>query len=117
MILGDFNSTGYILKNDDFLKFENFINRAGMKSLSENLGCTSYWKATPGDTFNLVGIPHRYAHQRDEIRRCMAGDNWYILSNPRNSDFLRASGHSRSRLYRGICPEQPLDTADPYRDH
>lgn len=48
ILLGDFNSTGYILKNEDYLRFESFIGQARMKSMSENLGCTNYWKGTLG---------------------------------------------------------------------
>lgn len=48
ILLGDFNSTGYSIKDDDYVRFENFIGRAGMRSVSENLGCTSYWNGTAG---------------------------------------------------------------------
>ena len=48
ILLGDFNTTGYILKDDDYVRFENFITRAGMRTVSETLGCTSYWAGTLG---------------------------------------------------------------------
>ena len=48
ILLGDFNSTGYSLKDDDYVSFENFITQASMRTVSENLGCTSYWRGTLG---------------------------------------------------------------------
>lgn len=48
ILLGDFNTTGYSPKDDDYVRFENFISRASMRTMSETLGCTSYWKGTLG---------------------------------------------------------------------
>lgn len=48
ILLGDFNTTGYILKDEDYARFENFIGRASMRTMSETLGCTSYWTGTLG---------------------------------------------------------------------
>lgn len=48
ILLGDFNSTGYILKDHDYDRFESFIGHARMRSMSETLGCTSYWSGTLG---------------------------------------------------------------------
>lgn len=48
ILLGDFNSTGYSLRNEDYLRFEDFLDRANMRTISETLGCTSYWKGTHG---------------------------------------------------------------------
>lgn len=48
ILLGDFNTTGYNLKDDDYVRFENFIGQAKMRTMSETLGCTSYWKGILG---------------------------------------------------------------------
>lgn len=48
ILTGDFNSTGYILKDEDYDRFESFINQASMRTMSETLGCTSYWSGTLG---------------------------------------------------------------------
>lgn len=53
ILLGDFNTTGYSLKDDDYERFENFIGQVSMRSISENLACTSYWKG------NLGGDEHQ----------------------------------------------------------
>jgi endonuclease/exonuclease/phosphatase family metal-dependent hydrolase len=46
IMLGDFNTTGYTPKNDDYVKFSDFMNGAGMRTLADNLGCTNYWPGT-----------------------------------------------------------------------
>ena len=49
IILGDFNSTGYTPKDEDYTKFTSFLNNSGMRTMSENLGCTNYWTGTLGN--------------------------------------------------------------------
>ena len=49
LILGDFNTTGYTPKNNDYVKFTGFMNNAGMRTMSENLNCTNYWTGTLGN--------------------------------------------------------------------
>lgn len=48
ILLGDFNSTGYNIKNMDYEKFEQFLGGAGLRTVAENVGCTNYWNADPG---------------------------------------------------------------------
>jgi endonuclease/exonuclease/phosphatase family metal-dependent hydrolase len=48
ILLGDFNTTGYNIKDADFVKFEDFMNRSGLRTMSETLGCSSYWTGTLG---------------------------------------------------------------------
>lgn len=43
ILLGDFNTTGYSIKDRDYTKFEDFLGTSGLRTVSENLGCTSYW--------------------------------------------------------------------------
>jgi endonuclease/exonuclease/phosphatase family metal-dependent hydrolase len=59
IFLGDFNSTGYILKDRDFEKFESFINDSGMRSMTETLGCTNYWEGpTRGREYQASILDH-----------------------------------------------------------
>jgi len=44
IMMGDFNTTGYNLKDEDYDHFEKFLTASSFHSTSENLGCTSYWK-------------------------------------------------------------------------
>ncbi len=48
ILLGDFNTTGYNIRNEDFVKFEEFMGDARLRTTSENLACTSYWSGTSG---------------------------------------------------------------------
>lgn len=48
ILLGDFNSTGYNIKDEDFQKFEDFMSGAGLRTMTETLGCTNYWAGTEG---------------------------------------------------------------------
>lgn len=48
ILLGDFNTTGYNIHDTDFVRFESFISAAGLRTMSENIGCTNYWPGTLG---------------------------------------------------------------------
>jgi endonuclease/exonuclease/phosphatase family metal-dependent hydrolase len=48
IMLGDFNTTGYNLKNEDYTHFDRLLVGASLKTTSENLACTSYWTGTLG---------------------------------------------------------------------
>ncbi len=48
ILLGDFNSTGYNIKDEDFQRFEDFIDQSKMRTMTESLGCTNYWTGTAG---------------------------------------------------------------------
>lgn len=56
IILGDFNTTGYNIKNQDYAKFESFISTAGLRTTSENIGCTNYWDGADQDPNYLPSI-------------------------------------------------------------
>lgn len=43
IIMGDFNTTGYVLKDSDYSKFNSMLRHIRMKSVSRELECTSYW--------------------------------------------------------------------------
>lgn len=42
-LMGDFNSTGYLDQDQDYINFQNMLAETNMTSSSENLQCTSYW--------------------------------------------------------------------------
>lgn len=48
ILLGDFNTTGYNIKDADYDKFETLINVSSLRTMSEELGCTNYWSGTAG---------------------------------------------------------------------
>lgn len=48
ILLGDFNTTGYNIKNEDYAKFEDMLSGTGVRTMTENLACTNYWSGTQG---------------------------------------------------------------------
>ena len=44
IMMGDFNTTGYNLKNEDYDNFQSNLKDAALHSMSEKLACTSYWE-------------------------------------------------------------------------
>lgn len=46
ILLGDFNTTGYNIKDEDFEAFDKLLTAGKQKTLSEGIGCTSYWTGT-----------------------------------------------------------------------
>lgn len=48
ILLGDLNTTGYNIKDKDFVKFEEFMNDSKMRTMTETIGCTNYWTGTQG---------------------------------------------------------------------
>ena len=48
ILLGDFNTTGYNIKDTDYVRFESFISSSGLRTMSEDIGCTNYWSGNLG---------------------------------------------------------------------
>lgn len=49
ILLGDFNTTGYNIRNDDYTRFNSFLDESGMWTASENIACTNYWHGADED--------------------------------------------------------------------
>ena len=43
LLMGDFNSTGYVHFDTDYVNFTNMLTQSGMRTSSKNLKCTAYW--------------------------------------------------------------------------
>jgi len=50
IVLGDFNTTGYLSQDDDFLNFSELLSRADFFAATSQLGCSSYWDGGSGGT-------------------------------------------------------------------
>lgn len=48
ILLGDFNTTGYNIKDQDYVKFEDLLSRGNLRTMTESIGCTNYWTGTLG---------------------------------------------------------------------
>lgn len=46
LLMGDFNSTGFIATDDDYSNFKDMLKDTNMNTSSGNLKCTSYWAGT-----------------------------------------------------------------------
>jgi len=59
ILLGDFNTTGYNIKDQDYTKFEDFLGNSELRTVSENLSCTSYWHGgLGGDDYQPSILDH-----------------------------------------------------------
>ena len=66
ILLGDFNTTGYNIKDQDYVKFEQFITSAKMRTMTETLGCTNYWEGLEGgDEYQSSILDHIVINDRN----------------------------------------------------
>lgn len=49
VLMGDFNTTGYNIRNEDFTRFDKTLAQSSLYTVSERLDCTSYWSGTSGN--------------------------------------------------------------------
>lgn len=56
ILLGDFNTTGYNIKDKDFMKFQDFLNSASLSTVAEDIACTNYWSGNDEDPSYLPSI-------------------------------------------------------------
>lgn len=43
VVVGDFNTTDYVLRNNNYRRFLNFVDRNNLIDFSESLECSSFW--------------------------------------------------------------------------
>ncbi|MBK26319.1 MAG: hypothetical protein CME70_20130 [Halobacteriovorax sp.] len=43
VVVGDFNTTDYVFRNNNYKRFVNFVDRNDLIDFSESLECTSFW--------------------------------------------------------------------------
>jgi endonuclease/exonuclease/phosphatase family metal-dependent hydrolase len=46
IVLGDFNTTGYVPRDEDFQNFSDMLSKLRFTSAAEKIDCTSYWSGT-----------------------------------------------------------------------
>lgn len=56
VLLGDFNTTGYNIKDADYERFEDFISSSSLRTMSEEVGCTNYWNGGNGGSEYISSI-------------------------------------------------------------
>ena len=78
VMMGDFNTTGYNIKDQDFTKFEKFLTSSQLFSTSEELSCTSYWEGTLGTGRHQSSILDHIVlndEMRAEIKNVVVGSH------------------------------------------
>jgi len=50
IMLGDFNTTGFLSQDDDFLNFSELLNKVDFFAATSQLSCSSYWDGGSGGT-------------------------------------------------------------------
>ncbi len=74
ILLGDFNTTGYNIRDEDFVRFQDFMGDSRLRTTSENLGCTSYWSGTAGgpehqpSVLDHIVVPESRARTVEAVR-------------------------------------------------
>ena len=59
ILLGDFNTTGFNLRNEDYVKFDEFLVGSGLQTVIGPNDCTNYWEGTlPGKEFESSILDH-----------------------------------------------------------
>ena len=43
VMMGDFNTTDYVLRNHNYTRYINFLDRSGLIDFSDSIACSSYW--------------------------------------------------------------------------
>ncbi|HXH76846.1 MAG TPA: endonuclease/exonuclease/phosphatase family protein [Bacteriovoracaceae bacterium] len=72
ILLGDFNTTGYNLQDQDFDKFETFMKKAGLQTMSKDIGCSSYWHGGQGDLEYQASLLDHIVLQSDLVASVQA---------------------------------------------
>lgn len=76
IIVGDFNTTGYIDQNEDYDNFQQLIKKSSLINLSQNIQCSSYW-------WGGIDDGKEYPSQLDHI----------LISNNLRASSARVHGH------------------------
>ncbi len=74
ILMGDFNTTGFNIHDQDYEKFDALLSASSLRTTSENLHCTSYWVGNEGGVqhrpsiLDHIVIQERDAHLVDSVR-------------------------------------------------
>lgn len=103
VLLGDFNTTGYNIKDQDYVNFEDMLNKAGLRTMSETLACTSYWEG---------GVKNSPVHQPSILDHIVLQDK-----NVARVQNVRVGAHCAFNACRPAAPQQLGPTYLGVSDH
>jgi endonuclease/exonuclease/phosphatase family metal-dependent hydrolase len=102
ILLGDFNTTGYYIKDTDFQKFQDFMNESKLRTVAESIGCTNYWSGTQGgDEFQPSILDHVVVQDK----------------NVSSIEGIKVASHCAKMACRPATPERLGTTFQNVSDH
>jgi endonuclease/exonuclease/phosphatase family metal-dependent hydrolase len=102
IILGDLNTTGYSVGNDDYMKFEEFLTSSSLRTSAEAVACTNYWNGADQDPTFLPSILDHILMQ-DSVHA-------QVLS-------IKVGSHCQKTACRPALPQDLGVTYDSVSDH
>lgn len=105
ILLGDFNTTGYNIKNEDFEKFEDLLDGADLRTMTENIGCTNYWVGTLGGEEHQSSILDHIVIQDKHVRSI---ENVKVGAHCARLDCRPATPEDLGKSYQSVSDHCPL---------
>lgn len=102
VLLGDFNTTGYSIKDADYERFEDFISSSSLRTMSEEIGCTNYWNGGNGGKEYISSILDHIVVQD---------------SNVSSVESVRVAAHCRQHECRPATPQDLGISYQSVSDH
>ena len=106
ILLGDFNTTGYNIKDQDYEKFEDFIGSSKMRTMTESLGCTNYWHGNGDGSEYISSILDHIVIQDKNVASV---ENVKVGSHCARAECRPASPEELGRSFEAVsdhCPVQ-----------
>lgn len=103
VISGDFNTTGYTLRDSDYSKFTSMVRNAGLVDLSANVGCTAYWWGGTDDQIEDPSILDHILVTNDFLKNKQAK--------------TQTHGHCKQLSCRSASPQQLGVSYEGVSDH
>ncbi len=106
ILLGDFNTTGFQIHDQDYEKFEALLSSSSLRTTSETLQCTSYWMGNEGGAQHQPSILDHIVVQDREIN---AVDSVRVGTHCARVDCRPATPAELGKTYEAIsdhCPVQ-----------
>lgn len=106
LLLGDFNTTGYSIKDNDYERFEDFISSSSLRTTSEEIGCTNYWNGGNGGREYISSILDHIVVQDKHLSSV---ESVRVASHCAEFDCRPAAPQDLGRSYQAVsdhCPVQ-----------
>ena len=105
IMMGDFNTTGFNLKTEDFDRFEKVLTASSMQTMSENLTCTSYWTGVLGNGQHQSSVLDHIVLENDMVSGV---DEVYLGSHCAKLDCKEATPEELGVSYQTVSDHCPI---------